>query len=200
MKLPQRFFAVQQHRVQHADLGFQLRHRGTLPLQLRQLDLDDVHLHRRVGIHPRRVGQVQRHPPQPAAQHGGHGQAAFHVCAQRGGELALVAGRQLEHMQGADMHGHLGCFKEQEGSVQAGELLHRGSCASAGQCGCGACMLGQRPPGQPRAHPDGVPGLLVRAAALACQAPAALTVKGRAATSCGRARSGGACARGCSWA
>jgi hypothetical protein len=40
-----------------------------MPAPLRQLDLDDVLAQVGLGIDPGRVGQVQRHPPQPAPQH-----------------------------------------------------------------------------------------------------------------------------------
>ena len=77
-----------------------------------------------LGIDPGRVGQVQRHPPQPAPQYRHQRQALGHVAAQMQQKAALEAGRQLVEVERAHMHGHLGGFEVEEGGIQARELLH----------------------------------------------------------------------------
>ena len=139
--LPQRPVAVQQDRVQQRDLFLHQRTRvGAAGAAAGQPDLDDVFVEVGFRIHPGRVGHVQRHPPQPAAQHRRGGQAGRDVSPQVVHIPPAVAGRQLQQVHGADVHRHLRRFQVEEGGVQAGELSHahgvsRCVLAVAGHCG-----------------------------------------------------------------
>ena len=62
--------------------------------------------------------------PQTAAERRGDWQARGHVLAQGVDESATRARRQLEHLQRADMHRHLGRLEVQEGGVEACQALH----------------------------------------------------------------------------
>ena len=115
MKLPQRTVAVEQHRVPCTDLGFKLGQ----PAAFAQLDGDDVLAQIRRCIDTHRVADVERHLRQLAAQGRHQRQAHADVLAQVGHETALVAGRQLEQVQCAHMHRHLGRLHVQQAGVQA---------------------------------------------------------------------------------
>ncbi len=121
VELPERAAAVEQHRMQRADLRLQLRQTAALG----QRDADDVLVEIRLGIDPGRRGQVQRHPGELAAQGGRERQARRHVRAHVVEEVAVVARRQLELVQRADVHRHRSRFEVQETGVEAGQLLHR---------------------------------------------------------------------------
>mmetsp|Transcript_21663 Transcript_21663/g.84311 ORF Transcript_21663/g.84311 Transcript_21663/m.84311 type:complete len:879 (+) Transcript_21663:692-3328(+) len=124
MEFPQRPAAVQQHRVQPADLGLQHGHAAALAVLVRQRDFHDVRVQVGLGVHPAGVGHAQRHGLQLAAQGRQQGQAGPQVLAQVLDVVALVAGWQLQQVQRADMHRHLRRFQIQEAGVQAGKLLH----------------------------------------------------------------------------
>ena len=127
VELPQGAAAVEQLGVELAHQGLERRvfvGSAGRARQGGQLDGDDVGFQVRHGAHPGGVGQVHGQRGQLAAQAGGDGQAALDVAAQRGAEAPLEAGRQLELVQGAHVHGHLGGFKVQKGGVEGRELFH----------------------------------------------------------------------------
>jgi hypothetical protein len=96
--------------VQLADLRMQRRHVAALG----QLDGLDVVVEIRLRVDPHRVGEVERHPGQLLPQRRRERQARREVAPQVVHEAAAVAGRQLEHVQAADMHRHLGGLHEQK--------------------------------------------------------------------------------------
>ena len=79
--------------MQVADGCLQLGHAVAHLGRRWQLDGDDVVLQIGLGIHPGRIGQVQRHPPQATAQHRHQRQALGHVAAQVLQKAALEARR-----------------------------------------------------------------------------------------------------------
>ena len=68
----------------------------------------DIH---RIGFHPDRVAQVQRHEHQLAAKNRGQVQAVGNVLCYRLVKAAFEPGGQLAQVKRAHMHGHFRRFK-----------------------------------------------------------------------------------------
>ena len=94
---------------------------------------DDMLAQVRHDVDPDRVDQVQRQLGELAAQRRRMRQALLQMLAQGVDPLPAEARGQLEHMQRAHMHGHLGGFEMQKQRVEAGYGAHRVSQEGSGR-------------------------------------------------------------------
>jgi hypothetical protein len=123
--LPQRSAAVEQRGVQARDELLELVHRAGLA----QRDVTDVVVEVDVVVlDPDRVGELERHRRELAREQPREMEALREHPLHRLVVVALVALRQLEQHQAADVHRGLGGFEVQERCVHAAQVLdHRGS-------------------------------------------------------------------------
>jgi hypothetical protein len=120
--LPQRAAAVEQRGVQPRDQRVELLHRpgaaqGRAAHVVVEIDI--------VVLDPHRIGQLEGHlrelAVEQAAQVHALADQRLHVLVV----VALVAFRQLEQHEAADVHRRLRRFEMQEGRVHAAQMIHR---------------------------------------------------------------------------
>jgi hypothetical protein len=119
--LPQRAAAVEQRGMQPRHVLLQL----AVGAGLGQRDVAHVVIDVDVFVfHPDRVGQIEGHQFQLAREHGRQVQPLAHHLLGVFIEVAGVARGQIEHVERADVHRHLGRFDVQEHGVHAAEVVH----------------------------------------------------------------------------
>ena len=76
-------------------------------------------------FHPHRVRQIKRNQRQLAGKQVGQMHAIRNpLLGILKKIVARVALRQIQHTQGAHMHGHLGRFKVQKRGIEAAQMVH----------------------------------------------------------------------------
>ena len=141
-KLPQRAAAVEQAGVQPRHVLLQL------PVAAGAGQGDVAHVVIEVDVlvfHPDRVGQIKRHQRQLAREQLGQVHALGHARLGVLEKIAGVARRQVDHVERADVHRHLGRFQVQEHGVQATQVIHRSLLGADGQPGIFKPMRAPRP-------------------------------------------------------
>ena len=120
-ELPQRTTAVEQRRMQARHVLLQL----AVGARLGQRDVPHVVVDVHVFLFdPDWIREVERHQRELAGEHVCQMDATGHESLGVLVEIALVARRQIEHVERTHMHRHFWGFKVQEGGVEAAQVFH----------------------------------------------------------------------------
>jgi hypothetical protein len=119
---PERPAAVEQARMQPRDIFLELLEGS----RARQDHMANVVVEVDVlVVDPDRIGQVEGHQRELALEHRREMDARGHVTLHVLVVVAVVALGQIEDLQAAHMHRHLGRFEMQERSVHSAQVIHR---------------------------------------------------------------------------